>query len=101
MGSLSAASMRAELSDRALLEWHLQYNHYPPIPLIMIDVAAAAIAIVRDDPYSYVNSDLPLPEGVSFRGRTTAPVSEVMDHMHLWDFVGEPEDGLDGEALGY
>ena len=96
MGSVSAASMRADLADEAALEWHLQYNHYPPIPLRMVAVAQEAIAAVASScPDTPCTDMVQLPEDCTFRGENEAPAWEVMEAMHLWDFI----DTEDAEEL--
>lgn len=87
MGSASVAPLRAVLAERAAIEWHLQYNHYPPIPVQMTDVALEALSVVRPDPYEFEDVRIQLPDGVTWRGQETAPVSAIMENMHLWDFV--------------
>lgn len=81
------------LSRRASLEHHLAYNHFPPVRSEWVPIAEAAIDIAvtvaeigtheNDEGLFFDASDLDelLPNG---QGKT---VREVMDGLHLWDFV--------------
>lgn len=91
MGRMNAIA----ISDEALgidletqLEWHLQANHYPPVPVSMVPVCIEAIDSVNEGHY---NVEVPLPEGVSFRGKTTAPAWEIVEQHHLDNWIIESE----------
>lgn len=90
MGKRQAEEMRELLQEDTLLRWHLQSNHYPPIPLYMVETAKEAMVAAREGD---LERELKLPEGVVHRksgARVTARV--VMDHMHLWEFVERDDD---------
>jgi hypothetical protein len=78
----------ADMIDVAGLEralsWHLRHNHYPPVPADMIPVCAAAIDAALAEDY---NAEIDLPEGTSYKGRTTAPVWAIVDAHHLGAFI--------------
>jgi hypothetical protein len=72
-----------------VLVWHLQSNHYPPVPLSMIPACKAAIvAMQADSP----NKSIPLPRGVSWRGKRFAPACEIVSAHHLDGFIREDND---------
>ena len=89
MGSLQASEM-ARLCDRdTVLSWHLQSNHYPPVPLSMIPACKAAIEAYEDEDY---HRAITLPDGVSWQGKLTAPASAVVESHHLDAFINQSED---------
>lgn len=92
MGNLNAAAMAEAVGEgqvalRAALHWHLSSNHYPPVPASMIDPCIAAIEAAADDDW---DREIELPEGISFRGASTAPAAEIVAQHHL-DFFVEVE----------
>jgi hypothetical protein len=70
------------------LTWHLQSNHYPPIPLTMLEPCKEAINAIRDEDFY---REIALPEGVLYKGRTTAPAWAISDQHHLDAWI-ESED---------
>jgi hypothetical protein len=82
MGSLSAKAM-AEMNEVTLeqqLAWHLQSNHFPPVPANMVQPCIEAIDAYNDEDYQKLIS---LPEGVGYRGLTAAPASAIIEAHHL------------------
>lgn len=73
-----------DLSLRSALAYHLQGNHYPPVPLIMIEPCIAALNAALEDEW---NAEIQLPEGVLFRGLSTAPAREIIDQHHLYAWL--------------
>ncbi len=92
MGRLQAAEM-ANLADLdTALTWHLQHNHYPPVPLSMLPICKAAIKAGNEEDW---NREIELPEGVSYQGRPTAPAHQIITSHHLEAFLvqdGEEEN---------
>jgi hypothetical protein len=85
VGYASAADMAANLERRVALEWHLRYNHYPPVPLAMVEVAEAAIEAGNDEDYDRMVS---LPEGVTTRdGSASIRAGDVVEMFHLDAFI--------------
>jgi hypothetical protein len=67
-----------------LLAHHLQHNHYPPVPLTMLETCKTAIDLaIEDDWYALV----PLPDGITYRGQDHAPVHEIVKQHHLDHFI--------------
>ena len=66
------------------LTWHLQHNHYPPVPLSMLPICKEAIEAANEDDYY---REIPLPEGVLYRGETTAPAYAILEQHHLAPFL--------------
>ena len=63
---------------------HLTSNHYPPVPAIMVPVCIEAIDAVND--LGLWDLEIPMPEGVSYKGRKTAPAHAIIEqhHLHAW-----------------
>jgi hypothetical protein len=59
---------------------HLQGNHYPPIPLTMVQPCIEAINAYWDED---LNKMIDMPEGVSYRGNTKAPAWAIIESHHL------------------
>jgi hypothetical protein len=89
MGYQNALGMAAALPLETALAWHLQHNHYPPVPAVMIPVAARAVKAARRGEY---DRRLRLPKGVSWRGESTAPVSAFITDYHLDAFLAPEEE---------
>ncbi len=94
MGSQSTQGMieMGGVSEQ-VMEWHLQSNHFPPVPVQMVPFAMSAVEAINEE-----DSDrtVHLPEGVEFRGgRTELAAWEAADALHLWDFVST---GIDDEV---
>lgn len=90
MGSTTARDIANEVSEgltnlEAALIYHFRSNHYPPLPLSLIPVA---IQIVKGE----VTDEVELPDGITWRGQTSAPVSECIDAWHLEHFIISHED---------
>lgn len=94
MGRTQAQEMAGMMDLDALLQWHLQHNHYPPVPLSMIPVCKAAIEAANMEEW---DKEVDLPEGATYQGRTTAPAREIIDAHHLLDFLEDDEDDEDDE----
>jgi hypothetical protein len=73
------ASMEALTLDQAI-GYHLQGNHYPPVPLIMVQPCVEAIYAVND---WRSDESINLPEGVFYKGETSAPAWAIVEQHHL------------------
>lgn len=74
--------------DRAL-GWHLQSNHYPPVPSEMFPVAKDAIDAGNESDFDRLIS---LPEGVEYRdGRTEVEAWRIIESFHLDSFIEQDE----------
>lgn len=93
MGHLQASEMAnmiegGAISLREALGWHLQYNHYPPLPKSLIGVAERAIDKANQGEW---DAKLVLPKGCTVNGRRTMTVGQVAEWLHLGDFISERE----------
>ena len=80
MGYNTAVDLAEELDLEVALGYHLQGNHYPPVPLSMVQPCIDAIDAYHDEDYQ---RHIDLPEGVYWRGETYAPASAIVDAHHL------------------
>ena len=69
---------------------HLSANHYPPVPPIMVKTCVEAIDAVND--LGLWGAEIPLPEGVTYKGLTTAPASAIIEQHHLEAWLIEREE---------
>lgn len=90
MGSMHAEEFagmtgkgKGKISMNQALTWHLQGNHYPPIPTSMVGPSKRAISAVNKGKH---DSNIKLPEGVMYKGKKSAPASAIVEahHLHAW-----------------
>ena len=72
-----------DLDLETQLRIHLTGNHYPPVPVSMVQPCIDAIDAYYDEDY---NRLIKLPEGVFWRGQDSCPASAIVDghHLHAW-----------------
>ncbi len=80
MGYTTAQTIADELSLEAGLAYHLQGNHYPPVPVAMVQPCIDAIDAYYDEDYQRL-IDLPAP--ITWRDQNTAPASAIIEAHHL------------------
>ena len=69
---------------------HLSANHYPPVPKSMVQPCVEAIDAVNDA--GLWDLEIPLPEGVSWKGLNTAPAHAIIEQHHLDAWIIEREE---------
>ena len=95
MGYTTALALEEELSLEAGLAYHLQGNHYPPVPVAMVQPCIDAIDAFYDEEYS---REINLPEGILWRGQTSCPASAIVDAHHLEAWLPQYEDQGSNQA---
>ena len=80
MGRMQADEMARELPLDAALHWHLTCNHYPPLPVALVEPCKAAIEAGQDEDWL---RPIPMPEG--FRQHVTA--GDLIEGLHLESFL--------------
>ena len=65
---------------------HLQSNHYPPVPLSMVEPCIQAIDAYYEEDY---NKMIEMPAGVFYRGSDLAPASAIIEQHHLEAWLPE------------
>ena len=58
----------------------LRSNHYPPVPLTMVEPCIEAIYAVSEGD---THKSIPLPKGVTWRGSNSAPAYAIVEGHHL------------------
>ena len=87
MGSITALGIQDSVLDlETQLAYHLQGNHYPPVPLSMVQPCIDAIDAYYDEDY---NKMIEMPEGISYRGSKFAPASAIIEQHHLEAWLPE------------
>jgi hypothetical protein len=78
----------AELDLEQGIAYHLQGNHYPPVPLSMVQPCIDAIdAFYEEDTDRLIE----MPKGVSYKGNTHAPAWAIIEQHHLDAWLPESE----------
>ena len=75
-----------DLDLETQLQIHLTSNHYPPVPVSMVQPCIDAIDAYYDEDY---NKMIEMPEGVSYRGSKFAPASAIIEQHHLEAWLPE------------
>lgn len=78
-----------ELKLRTALLQHLQYNHYPPVPAEMVDPCIRAINKANAGEW---DAKVRMPKGITYKGKTLAPVSAMVENFHLDYFLANDEE---------
>ena len=69
-----------DISLEQAIGYHLQGNHYPPVPLSMVQPCIDAIDAYHDND---AMREIEMPEGITYKGRTTAPAYAIIEQHHL------------------
>jgi (2Fe-2S) ferredoxin len=90
MGSVTAIGLADSVLDlETQLAYHLQGNHYPPVPLSMVQPCIEAIdAYYEDDPMRYIA----MPEGVFYKGMSHAPAYAIIEQHHLDPWLPQDDE---------
>jgi len=77
-----------DISLEQAIGYHLQGNHYPPVPLSMVQPCIDAIDAYYEDDF---DKEIEMPEGVFYKGKTTAPAWAIIEQHHLSAWLPEEE----------
>ncbi len=83
MGSNMAYDLASDelgLDLETAIGYHLQGNHYPPVPLSMVQPCIDAIDAYWNEDF---DQEIQMPEGVTYKGKTTAPAWAIVEQHHL------------------
>ena len=78
-----------DISLEQAIGYHLQGNHYPPVPLSMVKPCIEALDAARD---MDAMRQIEMPEGVSYKGKSTAPAWAIIEQHHLDAWLPQDED---------
>jgi len=88
MGYNTSVDFANELDLEVALGYHLQGNHYPPVPLSMVQPCIDAIDAYYEEDY---NRLIEMPEGVFYRGMDHAPAHAIVEQHHLGAWLPEED----------
>lgn len=88
MGLNTALDLAESFDLEQSIGYHLQGNHYPPVPLSMVQPCINAIDAFYDEDYDRM---IVLPEGVLWKGRDQAPASAIVEAHHLDAWLPETD----------
>ena len=91
MGSNFASDLALadNLDIESQIAIHLSANHYPPVPRSMVAPCVEAIDAVNDA--GLWDLEIPMPEGITYKGLTTAPAYAIIEQHHLNAWLIERE----------
>lgn len=84
MGYGAAADMAQYADLHTALVWHLQSNHYPPVPVSMVPVCLAAIDAINEGEF---HRAIDLPDNILWRNESAAPAWAIVEGHHLEPFI--------------
>ena len=72
-----------DLDLETQLQIHLTGNHYPPVPVSMVQPCIDALDAYYDEDYQRL---ITLPAPITWRGQDSAPAAAIVDghHLHAW-----------------
>ena len=97
MGNALSQDLAENVIDiRQSIAIQLRSNHYPPVPLTMVEPCIEAIYAVSEGD---THKSIQLPEGISWRGYPTAPAYAIVEGHHLGAWCSY--DDTDYEDIAY
>ena len=100
MGNNTAMDLATNLdiSLEQAIGYHLQGNHYPPVPLSMVQPCIDAIDAYHDfDAMRQIS----MPDGVFYKGMSHAPAWAIIEQHHLDSWLPQDEDDYFNEDNGF
>ena len=100
MGTNTAIDLATniDISLEQAIGYHLQGNHYPPVPLSMVAPCIEALDAARE---MDAMRQIEMPEGITYKGKTHAPAWAIIEQHHLDAWLPQDEDEYYGEDNGY
>lgn len=71
------------------IEIHLVSNFYPPVPRFMAQTCVDALNAYWEEDTDRI---IDMPNGVSYKGSTSAPAWAIVEQHRLWPWLQEEED---------
>ena len=87
--STELASGELNITMRDSIAIQLQNNHYPPVPLSMIEPCIEAIEAINEMEYDKL---ITLPDGITWRDKPTAPAWAIVEGHHLQEWTNHAWD---------
>jgi hypothetical protein len=100
MGNNTAIDLATNLdiSLEQAIGYHLQGNHYPPVPLSMVQPCIEALDAARE---MDAMRQIPMPDGVFYKGMSHAPAWAIIEQHHLDAWLPQDEDDYYNEDAGF
>lgn len=89
MGYMAALDMAAHADLDQAVAWHLQGNHYPPVPQSMVAPCLEAIRLGNEGEWRAMVDP---PDPVTWQDQSSAPVWAIVEAHHLEPFLDVEED---------
>ena len=87
-----------DISLEQAIGYHLQGNHYPPVPLSMVKPCIDAIDAYHDND---AMRQIAMPDGVFYKGMSHAPAYAIIEQHHLDAWLPQDEDDYYNEDAGF
>lgn len=87
--NMAYALSEADISIQQQMAIHLTSNHYPPVPMSMVQPCIDAIYAYDEEDY---DKEIDLPAGVSWRGLSSAPAHAIVEGHHLQAWLSSEGD---------
>ena len=94
MGSITALGIKDSVLDlETQLAYHLNGNHYPPVPVEMVKPCIEAIDAYYDEDYGRM-IEMPMVGDfqILYKGMTHAPARAIVEQHHLEWFIDPVDD---------
>jgi len=94
MGSMTAIGLADSVLDlETQLAYHLRGNHYPPVPIEMVQPCIEAIDAAYDEDWDRM-IDMPLVGDfqILYKGAKQAPAYAIIEQHHLDWFINSESD---------
>ena len=78
----------SELDLESAIGMHLRVNHYPPVPLAMVQPCIDAIDAYWEGDY---NRKIDLPKDITWKGMVKAPACAIVEAHHLDPWLMESD----------
>ena len=100
MGNNTAIDLATNLdiSLEQAIGYHLQGNHYPPVPLSMVKPCIEALDAARE---MDAMRQISMPDGVFYKGMSHAPAWAIIEQHHLDAWLPQDEDDYYNEDAGF
>jgi hypothetical protein len=100
MGSNFATDLaeNIDISLEQAIGYHLQGNHYPPVPLSMVQPCIDAIDAYYDEDFDRF---IAMPDGVFYKGMSHAPAYAIIEQHHLNAWLPQDDEYDFVEDEGY
>jgi hypothetical protein len=87
-----------DISLEQAIGYHLQGNHYPPVPLSMVQPCIDAIDAYHEND---AMRQIAMPDGVFYKGMSHAPAFAIIEQHHLDPWLPQDEADYWEEDAGY